>query len=108
MTFIISNKGIENTEGTEVTMSGKVTNSGSFDNSGKVNIEGSLESRGNINVKDSGALNVTKDTLNIGDINIGGKDLKDVIIQVAKSTGTVAEFGTELLKKIGLPTALFK
>jgi len=103
MTFkIIQGQGIENTEGTEVTMNGKVTNSGNFDNSGKVNIGGNLENIGKINVKGGGILNVTKDTLNVGDINIGGKEIKDVIIEVAKASSSAAEFGTELLKKIGL------
>jgi hypothetical protein len=91
MTFIVQPNGVENTDSTEVSVGGLVSVGGSFTNSGKVK------------VFEGGQLNVSKDILNSGDISINDPErLKQIIIETLKTTGTLANFGAELLKKLGL------
>lgn len=92
MTLVIGPDGVENTDSTELHMSnGKVSVGGNFTNSGKVR------------VFDGGQFEVHKDLINSGDISINDPEqLKQTIIEALKTTGTLAEFGSELLKKLGL------
>jgi|SRR3989338_4173105 len=84
--------GVENTESTKITVGrAQVHVGGSFKNTGKVRVLG------------GGVLDVDKDFLNDGhlSINDSGK-MKEIIIQALKTTKSVAEFGTEILKKFNL------
>lgn len=50
-----------------------------------------------------GQLDVKKDLINSGDISINDPEkIKQIIIESLKTTSNVAEFGTQLLKKLGL------
>jgi hypothetical protein len=91
MTLIIKPGSVENTDSTKATIGGRVSVGGNFTNSGKVQ------------VFEGGLLNVQKDILNSGDISINDPErIKQIIIETVKTTGNLAEFGSELLKKLGL------
>lgn len=91
MTLNITPSGVENTDSTKVSIGGQVTVGGDFTNLGKVKIF------------EGGQLNVNKDLINTGDIAVNDPEkIKQVIIESLKTTSNVAEFGTQLLKKLKL------
>ena len=91
MTLKVTPGGVENTDSTEVRVGGKVTVGGDFTNSGKVK------------VFEGGSIDVNKNLINTGDISVNDPEkIKQIIIESLKTTSNVAEFGTQLLKKLGL------
>ncbi len=72
---------------------------------GEISVGGSLVNTvtGKIKVFDNGTLQVQKDLINSGDISISDPEkIKQIIIEALKATGSTAEFGLELLKKLNL------
>lgn len=91
MTLIVGSDGVEHTDSTKLSIGGKVTVGKSLTNSGKIKIF------------EGGNLEVNKDLINSGDILINDPEkIKEIIIESLKTTSSVAEFGTKLLKKLGL------
>ena len=78
---------VENTETTKMTVGAQVRVGGSFKNTGKVR------------VLDGGILDVDKDFLNEGHLSINDPGF---IMEALKTAKSVAEFGTEILKKLNL------
>ncbi len=69
----------------------------------QVKLGGDLINKGNIEVKGRGALEVAKNTFNDGKITIDDPvTYKEIVIEALKTTGNVADFGTQILKKLGL------
>ncbi len=79
---------VENTESTEVAIG-----------QGQVRIGGSLKNTGKVRVLEGGILEVSEDFLNEGHLYINDPG---VIMEALRTTKSVAEFGTEVLKKVGL------
>lgn len=91
MTLEVNENGVNNTHSTEVTIGGKISVGGNFTNTGKVN------------VFEGGHLLVSKELLNTGSISINDPEkIKQIIVETIKTTGSVAEFGSEFLKKLGI------
>lgn len=54
---------------------------------------------GKINVHENGELNVMKDLVNEGDIKINDPEkIKELIIEIVKTSGSLAELGSNFLK----------
>ena len=79
---------IENTESTKMTVGG-----------GQVHVGGSFKNTGKVRVLEGGILDVDKDFLNEGHLSINDPG---IIMEALKTTKSVAEFGTEVLKKLNL------
>ena len=93
MTFIIRKNAdgsgeVENTKTTKVAIG-----------SGQVHVGGSFKNTGKVKILPGGLLDVDKDFLNEGHLSINDPG---IIIEALKTTKSVAEFGTEVLKKLGL------
>jgi predicted acyltransferase (DUF342 family) len=70
---------------------------------GQVSVSGNLTNSGKIKVFKGGRLEINNDFLNSGDISINDPEkVKEIIIEVLKTSKSVADFGTELLKKLHL------
>ncbi|OGD31705.1 hypothetical protein A3C91_03135 [Candidatus Azambacteria bacterium RIFCSPHIGHO2_02_FULL_52_12] len=83
---------VENTESTEVSIGGA-----------KVNVGGSFKNTGKVRVLPGGVLDVDRDFLNEGHLSINDPEkIKQIIIETLKTTKSVADFGTEILKKFNL------
>ncbi|VVB66552.1 Uncharacterised protein [Candidatus Gugararchaeum adminiculabundum] len=68
----------------------------------KVRIGGDLENKGELEVKGRGELEVARNMLNEGKLSIDDPlTYKEAVLDAIKSTGTIAEFGAFILKKIG-------
>lgn len=83
---------VENTESTDVSIS-----------SARVSVGGSFKNTGKVRVLKGGVLDVDKDFLNEGHLSINDPEkMKEIIIQALKTTRSVTDFGSEILKKFNL------
>lgn len=78
---------VENTKSTEITIGAQVR------------VGGSLKNVGKIKILEGGILDIDKDFLNEGHLSINDPG---IIMEALKTTRSVAEFGTEILKKLNL------
>ena len=68
-----------------------------------VKIGGDLENRGSIEVKGRGELEVARNMVNEGKLTVDDPiTYKEIVLEGIKTTGSVAELGTYILKKLGL------
>lgn len=83
---------VENTESTEISVGAAL-----------VHVGGSFRNTGKVRVLPGGMLDVDRDFLNEGHLSINDPEkIKEIIIQALKTTKSVADFGTEILKKLKL------
>ena len=76
-----------------------VQNSNKLHIAASVNIGGNLTNSGKIKIYDNGTLNIKKDLLNSGDLIVNDPEkIKELLIQTVRTTGSVAELGTAILK----------
>jgi len=79
---------VENTESTKVSIG-----------NGQVHVGGSFKNTGKVKILPGGLLDVDKNFLNEGHLSINDPG---IIMEALKTTKSVAEFGTEILKKLNL------
>ena len=87
MTLKISPKGVENTKSTNLSM-----------NKGEVNIGGDFVNEGKTKMYDTD-LNVSGDLLQKGEFTVNDPHkFAEAVINLARTTGNVAVFGSEVIK----------
>lgn len=78
---------VKNTDSTEIR----------FDNSGQVRVGGTFSNEGKVRILEGGILDVNQDFLNKGGLTINDSN---IIAEALKTAGSVANLGTEILKKL--------
>lgn len=87
MTLIIKNSEVIHTDSTKMSVGGQVQ------------IRGKLHNSGSIKVYENGSLTVNKDVINTGDLIVNDPEtIKELLLELVKTTGSVSELGTQVLK----------
>lgn len=92
MTFHINERGVNNTEGTDVT----------FGPGGEVKVGGNFHNSGKVRIMEGGKLKVSKDLVNTGDLSINDTDLKKALVDAINTSNTLAKLALRVLKILGL------
>jgi hypothetical protein len=96
MTLIINQNSdgtseVKNTDSTEVQVG----------NCGQVHVGGSFSNEGKIRILEGGILDVNQDFLNKGDLTINdSNNIANAVLEALRTTRSVADLGTEILKKL--------